>query len=186
MKKENVVRSELFVPRSERFNNGRKLVNTYVRKKPEVEDKDEYDYDVEFKSGLMENILKFVNMNENNEFFSKTINNFYKDFTQMQNMNKNIEKNKLLLKWEKIFIDRQKMYKNYLVELQKKERRKRKQQKIQKEIDEKIHQEKLKQYEQEKEFLNELEKIRKKVRQKRRNSVEERKKNMKLSFKKIV
>ena len=182
LKKENVVRSELFVPRSERFNNGRKLVNTYVRKKPEVEDKDEYDYDVEFKSGLMENILKFVNMNENNEFFSKTINNFYKDFTQMQNMNKNIEKNKLLLKWEKIFIDRQKMYKNYLVELQKKERRKRKQQKIQKEIDEKIHQEKLKQYEQEKEFLNELEKIRKKVRQKRRNSVEERKKNMKLSL----
>jgi DNA repair exonuclease SbcCD nuclease subunit len=153
-----------------------------VRKKPEVEDKDEYDYDVEFKRGLMENILKFVNMNENNEFFSKTINNFYKDFTQMQNMNKNIEKNKLLLKWEKIFIDRQKMYKNYLVELQKKERRKRKQQKIQKEIDEKIHQEKLKQYEQEKEFLNELEKIRKKVRQKRRNSVEERKKNMKLSL----
>ena len=183
LKKENVVRSELFVPRSERFNNGRKL-NTYVRKKPEIENKDEYEYDVEFKSGLMENILKFVNMNENNEFFSKTINNFYKDFTQMQNMNKNIEKNKLLLKWEKIFKDRQKLYKNYLVELQKKERRKRKQQKIQKEIDEKIHQEKLKQYEQEKEFLNELEKIRKKnLKQKRRNSVEERKKNMKLSLK---
>ena len=183
LKKENVVRSELFVPRSERFNNGRKL-NTYVRKKPEVGNKDEYEYDVEFKSGLMENILKFVNMNENNEFFSKTINNFYKDFTQMQNMNKNIEKNKLLLKWEKIFKDRQKLYKNYLVELQKKERRKRKQQKTQKEIDEKIHQEKLKQYEQEKEFLNELEKIRKKnLKQKRRNSVEEQKKNMKLSLK---
>jgi hypothetical protein len=118
LKKENVVRSELFVPRSERFNNGRKLVNTYVRKKPEVENKEEYEYDVEFKNGLMENIFKFVNMNENNEFFSKTINNFYKDFTQMQNMNKNIEKNKLLLKWEKIFKDRQKMYKNYLAVLQ--------------------------------------------------------------------
>ena len=175
--------SELFVPRSERFNNGRKLVNTYVRKKPEVENKEEYEYDVEFKNGLMENIFKFVNMNENNEFFSKTINNFYKDFTQMQNMNKNIEKNKLLLKWEKIFKDRQKMYKNYLAELQKKERRKRKQQKTQKEIDEKIHQEKLKQYEKEKEFLNELEKIRKKnLKQKRRNSVEEGKKNLKLSL----
>ena len=103
----------------------------------------------------------------------------------MQNMNKNIEKNKLLLKWEKIFKDRQKMYQNYLVELQKKERRKRKQQKIQKEIDEKIHMEKLKQFEQEKEFLNELEKIRKKkIKRKRRSSVdvEERKKNMKLSL----
>ena len=186
LKKENVVRSDLFVPRSERFNNGRKLVNTYVLKKPEVDNKEEeYEYDVEFKSGLLENILKFVNINENNEFFSKTINNFYKDFTQMQNMNKNIEKNKLLLKWEKIFKDRQKMYQNYLVELQKKERRKRKQQKIQKEIDEKIHMEKLKQFEQEKEFLNELEKIRKKkIKRKRRSSVdvEERKKNMKLSL----
>ena len=186
LKKENVVRSDLFVPRSERFNNGRKLVNTYVLKKPEVDNKEEeYEYDVEFKSGLLENILKFVNINENNEFFSKTINSFYKDFTQMQNMNKNIEKNKLLLKWEKIFKDRQKMYQNYLVELQKKERRKRKQQKIQKEIDEKIHMEKLKQFEQEKEFLNELEKIRKKkIKRKRRSSVdvEERKKNMKLSL----
>jgi len=186
LKKENVVRSDLFVPRSERFNNGRKLVNTYVLKKPEVDNKEEeYEYDVEFKSGLLENILKFVNINENNEFFSKTINSFYKDFTQMQNMNKNIEKNKLLLKWEKIFKDRQKMYQNYLVELQKKERRKRKQQKIQKEIDEKIHMEKLKQFEQEKEFLNELEKIRKKkIKRKRRRSedVEERKKNMKLSL----
>ena len=186
LKKENVVRSDLFVPRSERFNNGRKLVNTYVLKKPEVDKKEEeYEYDVEFKSGLLENILKFVNINENNEFFSKTINSFYKDFTQMQNMNKNIEKNKLLLKWEKIFKDRQKMYQNYLVELQKKERRKRKQQKIQKEIDEKIHMEKLKQFEQEKEFLNELEKIRKKkIKRKRRSSVdvEERKKNMKLSL----
>ena len=186
LKKENVVRSDLFVPRSERFNNGRKLVNTYVLKKPEVDNKEEeYEYDVEFKSGLLENILKFVNINENNEFFSKTINSFYKDFTQMQNMNKNIEKNKLLLKWEKIFKDRQKMYQNYLVELQKKERRKRKQQKIQKEIDEKIHMEKLKQFEKEKEFLNELEKIRKKkIKRKRRSSVdvEERKKNMKLSL----
>jgi len=186
LKKENVVRSDLFVPRSERFNNGRKLVNTYVLKKPEVDNKEEeYEYDVEFKSGLLENILKFVNINENNEFFSKTINSFYKDFTQMQNMNKNIEKNKLLLKWEKIFKDRQKMYQNYLVELQKKERRKRKQQKIQKEIDEKIHMEKLKQFEQEKEFLNELEKIRKKkIKRKRKSSVdvEERKKNMKLSL----
>ena len=37
------------------------------------------------------------------------------------------------------------MYKNYLIELQKKERKKRKQEKIQKEIDERIHREQLRQ-----------------------------------------
>ena len=160
LKLENVVSSDAFVPRSERFNNGRKLVNKFVRKKT-IDDKNIFEYDVEFKSELMENILKFVNKNEHTEFFNKTINNFYKEYTQIEHMNKNIEKNKLLLKWDKIFKERQKLYKNYLIELEKKERQKRKQQKLQKEIDEKIHKEKLKQYEKEKEFENELKKIRK-------------------------
>ena len=181
LKKENVVSSDVFVPRSERFNNGRKLVNKFVRKKEEK--KKIFEYDVEFKSDLMENILKFVNKNEKIEFFSKTINNFYKEYTQIQNMNKNIEKNKLLLKWDKIFKDRQKMYKHYLVELEKKERQKRRQQKIQKEIDERIYREKIKKYEQEKEFENELEKIRKKgLKELRRNSLMNPKKNINLSL----
>ena len=182
LKKENVVSSDVFVPRSERFNNGRRLVNKFVRKTQE-EKKTIYEYDVEFKSDLMENILKFVNKNEKIEFFNKTINNFYKEYTQIQNMNKNIEKNKLLLKWDKIFRERQKMYKHYLVELEKKERQKRRQQKIQKEIDEKIYREKIKKFEQEKEFENELEKIRKKgLKELRRNSLMNPKKNNNLSL----
>ena len=75
------------------------------------------------------------------------------------------------------------MYKNYLIELEKKERQKRKQQKLQKEIDERIHREKLKQYEQEKEFENELEKIRQKgLKELRRNSFINTKKNVGLSL----
>ena len=182
LKLENVVSSDAFVPRSERFNNGRKLVNKFVRKKT-LDDKNIFEYDVEFKSELMENILKFVNKNEHIEFFNKTINNFYKEYTQIEHMNKNIEKNKLLLKWDKIFKERQKLYKSYLIELEKKERQKRKQQKLQKEIDEKIHKEKLKQYEKEKEFENELKKIRKKgLKEIRRNSLANQKKNVNLSL----
>ena len=182
LKQENVVSSDSFVPRSERFNNGRKLVNKFIRKK-DLENKKILEYDVEFKSDLMDNILKFVNKNENIEFFSKTINNFYKEYTKIEHMNKNMEKNKLLLKWDKIFKERQKMYKNYLIELEKKERQKRKQQKLQKEIDERIHREKLKQYEQEKEFENELEKIRQKgLKELRRNSFINTKKNVGLSL----
>ena len=182
LKQENVVSSDSFVPRSERFNNGRKLVNKFIRKK-DLENKKILEYDVEFKSDLMDNILKFVNKNENIEFFSKTINNFYKEYTKIEHMNKNMEKNKLLLKWDKIFKERQKMYKNYLIELEKKERQKRKQQKLQKEIDERIHSEKLKQYEQEKEFENELEKIRQKgLKELRRNSFINTKKNVGLSL----
>ena len=161
LKKENAVSSDKFVPRSERFNNGRKLVNKFVRKKKEEEDKKTFVYDVELKSNLMENILKFVNKNENIEFFKKTINNFYKEFTQLENMNKNIEKNKLLLKWGKIFKERQKMYKYYLIELEKKEIEKRKQEKKQKEIDDLILQEKMKQFKQEQDFINQLEMIKK-------------------------
>ena len=182
LKQENVVSSDAFVPRSERFNNGRKLVNKFVRKKTE-EEKSIFEYDVEFKSDLMENILKFVNKNEHNEFFKKTINNFYKEYTQIENMNKNIEKNKLLLKWDKAFKERQKLYKTYLIELEKRERQKRKQQKLQKEMDEKIYKEKLKLYEKEKEFGNELEKIRKKgLKELRRKSLVNPKKNQNLSL----
>ena len=183
LKHENVVSSDVFVPRSERFNNGRKLVNKFVRKITEDNRSIfESNFDVEFKSDLLENILKFVNKNENNEFFSKTINNFYKEYTQFENMNKNMEKNKLLLKWDKIFKERQKMYKYYLIELEKKERQKRKQLKIQKEIDEKIYQEKLKQFKKEKEFENELEKIRiKGLKELRRNSLMNPKKNIHFS-----
>ena len=161
LKKENAVSSDEFVPRSERFNNGRKLTNKFVRKKKE-EDKKIFEYDVEFKSDLMESILKFVNKNENIEFFKKTINNFYKEYTQLENMNKNIEKNELLLKWDRIFRERQKMYASYLKELEKKEREKRRQQRIQKKNDEKLLREKMKQFEKDEEFKNELKKIRKK------------------------
>ena len=58
-------------------------------------------------------------------------------------MNRNNEKNKLLLKWEKIFIERQKLYKKYLIDQQDKERRKRKEEKIRKDIEKKIEEEKI-------------------------------------------
>ena len=182
LKHENVVSSDVFVPRSERFNNGRKLVNKFVKKKNES-DKKIFEYDVEFKNDLLDNILKFVNKNENNEFFTKTINSFFKEYTQIEHMNKNIEKNKLLLKWDKVFKDRQKLYKSYLIELEKKERQKRRQLKLQKELDEKKYQEKLRKYENQKVFENELEKIRKKgLKGLRRNSLINSQKNHNFSF----
>ena len=66
----------------------------------------------------------------------------------------------MLLKWEKIFIDRNKLYQKYLIDQQEKERRKRKEEKIRKEIEKKIEEKKMFKIQQEKKFEEELNKLR--------------------------
>ena len=172
LKHENVVSSENFIPRSERFTNDRQLRNlknsvpspkseNIVKKQP-VNTNTLFTKDVEFKSDLMNKLVHFVKEHEHIEFYSSTINNFYKELNIITNLNRNNEKNKLLLKWEKIFIERQKLYKKYLVEQQDKERKKRKEEKIRKDIEKKIEEEKMFKIQKEKIFEEELEKIRQK------------------------
>ena len=168
LKHENVVSSEEFIPRSERFSNLRQARNLKnSAPKPTVETikkpkENIYNQDVEFKDNLMNKLVHFVKEHENNEFYNTTINNFYKELNSLQQLNKNKEKNKLLLKWEKIFIERQKLYKRYLLEQQDKERKKRKEAKMRKDLEKRIEEQKMLEFRKERKFEEELEKIRKK------------------------
>ena len=173
LKHENVVSSENFIPRSERFSNGRQLktVND-INIKPETKPKKSiikkksvesiYNKDVEFKEDLMNKLLKFVKEHENIEFYSSTINNFSKELNAITKLEKNSEKNKLLIKWERIFIERHKLYQRYLVDQQQKERKKRKNERIIKDYQKKIEEQKMFEIQKERKFEEELEKIRQK------------------------
>jgi hypothetical protein len=173
LKHENVVSSENFIPRSERFSNGRQLktVNN-INIKPETKPKKSiikkksvesiYNKDVEFKEDLMNKLLKFVKEHENIEFYSSTINNFSKELNAITKLEKNNEKNKLLIKWERIFIERHKLYQRYLVDQQQKERKKRKNERIIKDYQKKIEEQKMFEIQKERKFEEELEKIRQK------------------------
>ena len=173
LKHENVVSSENFIPRSERFSNGRQLktVND-INIKPETKPKKSiikkksvesiYNKDVEFKEDLMNKLLKFVKEHENIEFYSSTINNFSKELNAITKLEKNNEKNKLLIKWERIFIERHKLYQRYLVDQQQKERKKRKNERIIKDYQKKIEEQKMFEIQKERKFEEELEKIRQK------------------------
>ena len=173
LKHENVVSSENFIPRSERFSNGRQLktVND-INIKPETKPKKSiikkksvesiYNKDVEFKEDLMNKLLKFVKEHENIEFYSSTINNFSKELNAITKLEKNNEKNKLLMKWERIFIERQKLYQRYLADQQQKERKKRKNERIIKDYQKKIEEQKMFEIQKERKFEEELEKIRQK------------------------
>ena len=163
LKHENVVSSENFEPRSERFANGRQLKNVNIKPKVKEsikEDKMVYNKDVELKVNLMNKLVKFVKEHENIEFFSTLINDFYKDLDILQSLNNNTEKNKILFKWEKTFIDRNKLYQKYLVDQQEKERKKRKEERIRKEIEKKIEEKRMFKIQQEKKFEEELNKLR--------------------------
>ena len=163
LKHENVVSSENFEPRSERFANGRQLKSVNIKPKVKENIKQEkivFNKDVELKVNLMNKLVKFVKEHENIEFFSTLINDFYKDLDILQSLNKNNEKNKLLLKWEKIFIDRNKLYQKYLIDQQEKERKKRKEERIRKEIEKKIEEKRMFKIQQEKKFEEELNKLR--------------------------
>ena len=168
LKHENAVSSENFEPRSERFTNGRQLKNVNIKpkaKEPIKEDKEEkmaFNKDVELKSNLMNKLVKFVKEHENIEFFSSLINDFYKDLDVLQGLNNNNEKNIMLLKWEKIFIDRNKLYQKYLVDQKEKERRKRKEERLRKELEKLIEDKKIFKIQQESKFEEELNKLRNK------------------------
>ena len=86
--------------------------------------------------------------------------------SKLKKIEKNIEKNKILLKWEKEFKDQHIKYNLYI---QKKERNERKKIKMQKEKEIKMNNEKIKNIEQQKKLENELNKIR--IKAIRRNSV---------------
>ena len=165
LKHENVVSSENFIPRSERFANNTQLKNSSIRTKSQHVKKSVdniYNKNIEFKVDLMNKLVRFVKDNENVEFYTSTINNFYKELNIITSLTKNNEKNKLLLKWEKIFIERQKLYQKYLIDQQDKERKKRKNERMRKDMEKKIEEEKMLKIRQEKKFEEELEKIRKK------------------------
>ena len=173
LKHENVVSSENFIPRSERFSNGRQLKTlNNINIKPETKPKKSiikkktvesiYNKDVEFKEDLMNKLLKFVKEHENIEFYSSTINNFSKELNAITKLDKNNEKNKLLMKWERIFIERQKLYQRYLADQQQKERKKRKNERIIKDYQKKIEEQKMFEIQKERKFEEELEKIRQK------------------------
>ena len=170
LKHENVVSNENFIPRSERFANGRQLKNlkNNIEIKPKIENinkksiNDIYNQDVEFKIDLMNKLINFVKDHENIEFYSITINNFYKELNLMNNIRKNVEKNKILIKWEKIFIERQKLYQKYLVDQQQKERKKRKDERKRKNYEKHIEEQKMYEIQKERKFEQELEKIRQK------------------------
>ena len=167
LKHENAVSSENFIPRSERFSSRKQIKNLQnSAPKPSVEnDKKKpveniYNQDVEFKDNLMNKLVQFVKEHEHIEFYNTTINNFYKELNGIQQLSKNKEKNKLLLKWEKIFIERQKLYKKYLLDQRDKERKKRKEAKIRKEFEKRIEEQKMFKIRKERKFTEELEKIR--------------------------
>jgi hypothetical protein len=118
------------------------------------------DADVELKTDLMNKLEKFVKSHEKNEFFSSCIHEFHKDLNELQNLKENSEKNKILLKWEKILTEKNKLYQKYIAEQKEKEReKKRKEEKLQKEMEE----QRLIKIQKEKKFEAELEKIRKKA-----------------------
>ena len=167
LKHENVVSSENFVPRSERFTNGRQLKTFSVKskinentKKNVINNNNIFNKDVDLKVDLMNKIVKFVKEHENVEFFSTLIKDFYKDLNILPTLSKNNEKNRLLLKWEKTFAERNKLYQKYLLDQQEKERKKRKEERIRKEIEKKIEEQKMFKIRQERKFEQELEKIR--------------------------
>jgi len=58
------------------------------------------------------------------KFFSLSIHEFLKDLNVLQNLDKNSEKNKILLKWEKILTDKNKLYKVNLSEQKEKKKKK--------------------------------------------------------------
>jgi translation initiation factor 3 subunit A len=118
------------------------------------------DIEVELKTDLMNKLEKFVKAHEKIEFFSSCIHEFHKDLNELQNLNQNSEKNKILLKWEKILTENNKLYQKDLAEQKEKEReKKRKEEKLQKETEE----QRLIKIQKEKKFEAELEKIRKKA-----------------------
>ena len=135
LKHENAVTKENFVPRSERMNSMKEINKKNIKERKdstenyemeeikEKKEKRESSHDVELKKDLMKKLINFVKENEDKEFYSNSINTFYKDLNSLSNNSKNSEKNKLLMKWDKIFTTKINQYDLYLLEQKEKEKK---------------------------------------------------------------
>ena len=166
LKKDNAVSTENFVSKNERMNKAKKKERILAKMRSENLDKSEFKYEVLFKQDLYDSLQSYAIKYKNNEYFIDTIKAFYKDMNLLKKLERNSEKNKLLIKWEKEFKDKNLKYNLYI---QKKERTKRKQIKLKKEMEQKMKDEKIKNIEQQKKLETELNKIR--IKAMRRNSV---------------
>ena len=173
LKKGNAVSSDNFVSKNERINKVKKKERILAKMRSENLDKSEFKYEVIFKQDLYDSLQRFSIKYKNNEYFIDVIKEFYKDMNLLKKLERNSEKNKILLKWEKEFKDKNLKYNLYI---QKKERTERKQIKLKKEMEQKMKDEKIKNIEQQKKLETELNKIR--IKAMRRNSVYYDRKNL--------
>ena len=147
LKKENIVTNEYLTSKKEKLNQEQKKTRIMAKIQKENMDKPEFKYEVPFKQELFNNLQKFAFNYRNEEFFLKTINEFYSDMNKLNELEKNSEKNRVLLKWENKFKDRQIKYNLYL---QKKERMEKKELKKQKAKEQELYNEQKKIDEQQK------------------------------------
>ena len=172
LKKENAVSSDKFISKKERIKQEKKKELVLSKMKKKNFEKGEFKYEVAFKQDLFNSLKEFVSKYKEEEFFSNIISEFHKDMDKLKEMEKNSDKNKILLKWEKEFKEQQFKYHIYL---QKKERRERKESQLQKEMEKKLNKEKNKDLEKQKQFEDELNKIR--TESIKRNSIKNNKKH---------
>ena len=172
LKKENAVSSDKFISKKERIKQEKKKELVLSKMKKKNFEKGEFKYEVAFKQDLFNSLQELVTKYKEEEFFNNIISEFNKDMDKLKEMEKNSEKNKILLKWEKEFKEQQFKYHIYL---QKKERRERKESQLQKEMEKKLNKEKNKDLEKQKQFEDELNKIR--TESIKRNSIKNNKKH---------
>ena len=166
LKKENIVSNDYLINKKEKINQEEKKMRMMAKIKEENPTKSEFKCEVPFKQNLYERLQNFAYRYRNEEFFMKMISEFNSDMSIITELEKNSEKNRLLLKWESEFKDKQIKY-NFL--MQKKERMEKKEIKLQKEKEQELYLEQKKMDEQQKILESELNKLRNKV--KKRNSL---------------
>jgi len=166
LKKENIVSNDYLINKKEKINQEEKKMRIMAKIKEENPTKSEFKYEVPFKQNLYERLQNFAYRYRNEEFFMKMISEFNNEMSIITKLEKNSEKNRLLLKWESEFKDKKIKY-NFL--MQKKERMEKKEIKLQKEKEQELYLEQKKMDEQQKILESELNKLRNKV--KKRNSL---------------
>lgn len=166
LKKENIVSNDYLINKKEKINQEEKKMRIMAKIKEKNPTKSEFKCEVPFKQNLYDRLQNFAYRYRNEEFFMKMISEFNSDMSIITELEKNSEKNRLLLKWESEFKDKQIKY-NFL--MQKKERMEKKEIKLQKEKEQELYLEQKKMDEQQKILESELNKLRNKV--KKRNSL---------------
>ena len=159
LKKENIVSNDYFISKKEKINQEEKKSQMIAKIKKENPNKPEFKYEVPFKQDLFNSLQIFAYRHRNEDFFLKTISEFNSDMNNIAALEKNSEKNRLLLKWENEFKDKQIKYNLYL---QKKKRMERKEIKLQKEKEQELYNEQKKIDEQQKLLESELNKLKNK------------------------